>query len=641
MGHLLQEKDRLEMEALASRGGTPAVRRRAQALLLYDDGLLTKEVSSRLGLSPSQTRYWKQRYQEQGLAIFAEEDLRAVRSSEALALDDQGPGPAAIESPEGGREPVLEGAAPAAVEGELPPEGEAGSPAEQGQRHPVHRPPVEHRRDLALALFDGTQSIHQLRSRDRRLLEAAALIQHLEEDQEDGEQVRAGRIFILSNPLAELDPEENPIVESILAYQRGSVKHLLSAGPGEERPLEDRTALVLAALLRIATGLAASGSRQTRILSIDSRPEALTIRIEGAGKDARSAERKSRLWSALFGQVVHIQTDRATREGQVKDRLKSLLDRKTPGVEATDTLAEAGRKVLGFHFAEMVRHEEGTRSGVDIEDLHDMRVATRRMRAAFEVFAGGFRSRAIDPYLKGLRATGRALGRVRDLDVFMEKAQHYLETLPEEERGGLDPLLKAWRQEREKDREEMLAHLNGEDYVVFKRRFLTFLTTPGEGARKAAPPTPRLVREVLPVLVYTRLGTVRAFAPVLDSATIEQLHALRIEFKKLRYTLEFFREVLGGEARELIEEIKVLQDHLGDLNDADVACQILREFLDEWENRQLMVPIDERDDPEPIVAYLATRHAERHRLVVTFRDAWARFDRPEVRARFAAAVSVL
>jgi CHAD domain-containing protein len=289
----------------------------------------------------------------------------------------------------------------------------------------------------------------------------------------------------------------------------------------------------------------------------------------------------------------------------------------------------------------MVRHEEGTRSGEDIEELHDMRVATRRMRAAFEVFAGGFKPKAIDPYLKGLRATGRALGRVRDLDVFMEKARQYLESLPEEARGGLDPLLEAWRKEREKGRGEMLAHLNSEDYTVFKRRFLVFLTTPGEGASRAVPPTPQLVREVLPVLVYTRLGAVRAFAPVLDSATLDQLHALRIEFKKLRYTLEFFREVLGGEARGLIEEIKALQDHLGDLNDADVACQILRDFLDEWENRQLMVPIDEREDPEPIVAYLATRHAERHRLVVTFREAWARFDRPEVRARFAAAVAVL
>ena len=54
---------------------------------------------------------------------------------------------------------------------------------------------------------------------------------------------------------------------------------------------------------------------------------------------------------------------------------------------------------------------------------------------------------------------------------------------------------------------------------------------------------------------------------------------LRIEFKKFRYTVEYFREVLGKRAFEVIEEVKPLQDHLGDMNDAQVASQILREFI--------------------------------------------------------------
>jgi hypothetical protein len=61
-----------------------------------------------------------------------------------------------------------------------------------------------------------------------------------------------------------------------------------------------------------------------------------------------------------------------------------------PGVLADDVLSEAGRKVLAYHFNQMLLHEEGTRLGVDIEELHDMRVATRRMRAAFEVFADAY-----------------------------------------------------------------------------------------------------------------------------------------------------------------------------------------------------------------------------------------------------------
>jgi CHAD domain-containing protein len=289
----------------------------------------------------------------------------------------------------------------------------------------------------------------------------------------------------------------------------------------------------------------------------------------------------------------------------------------------------------------MVAHEAGTRLGEDIEELHDMRVATRRMRAAFEVFQNAFEAKAVKKHLKGLKATGRALGRVRDLDVFMEKAQQYLDSVPQEQRTGLDPLLVLWENERQADREMMLEHLDSQDYVDFKRKFLEFVSKPGAGAKPIPETSPHLVKHVVPVLIYTRLASVRAYGPMLEAATIEQLHSLRIEFKKLRYTLEFFREVLGEGTKALIEDVKILQDHLGDLNDADVACSILREFLDEWESRQIYRPINERENPEPVVAYLASKHAERYFLTTTFQEAWAKFDTPEMRADLAAAVAVL
>ncbi len=316
---------------------------------------------------------------------------------------------------------------------------------------------------------------------------------------------------------------------------------------------------------------------------------------------------------------------------------------KSPGTEPDDPMAEAGRKVLRYHFAQMLLHEEGTRLGEDIEELHDMRVATRRMRAASEVFGDFFDLRQLKIHLKGLRATGRALGRVRDLDVFMEKAQVYLDDQPFEHRQGLEPLLGAWERERELARAEMVAYLDSPKYQTFKAKFYTFLITPGMGAREVShnPPSPQLVREIAPVLIYTRLAAVRAYDTALDSASIEQLHALRIEFKKLRYTVEFFREVLGDESKASINDIKVMQDHLGDLNDAQVATEILRDFLGQWDLQQAALPVEERTSPEPIMAYLSSRYTERHRLMLSFRDRWAHFSRPDFRQSLAAAVSVL
>ena len=316
---------------------------------------------------------------------------------------------------------------------------------------------------------------------------------------------------------------------------------------------------------------------------------------------------------------------------------------KYPGVKPDDPMAEAGRKILGFHFAHMLKHENGTRLGTDIEELHDMRVATRRMRAAFDIFEPYFKPKVAKKHLKGLRATGRALGSVRDLDVFMEKAEQYLEGLPEDERVGLEPLLAAWQQERSTEREKMLAHLDSESYLRFKQDFTDFVSTPGTGNRSSSrtKPEPDLVRHVTPILIYTNLAAVRAYEKVVTNAVIEQLHALRIEFKKLRYTFEFFQEVLGKQSKDVIDDLKSLQDHLGDLNDANVACQLLRDFVETWEKRQSGLSLQERQNPEPVVAYLATKHAEQHKLTVTFPQAWSHFNRQEFRENVALAVSAL
>lgn len=334
-----------------------------------------------------------------------------------------------------------------------------------------------------------------------------------------------------------------------------------------------------------------------------------------------------------------------------EERLESLTPQaiaqmakaKSPGIRPDDLLAEAGRKVLRFHFIQMLVHEEGARHGENIEELHDMRVATRRMRAAFEVFEEGFQKKALREHLKGLRATGRALGGVRDMDVFIEKANAYLAERPPIDREELRPLITSWENEREKNRQKMLAYLNSPHYANFKQKFFDFLQTPGEGARSIPSDAliPQQVCEIAPVLIYTRLAAVRAYAPLVNNASLEQLHALRTEFKKLRYTLEFFREALGEEVGFVIDEIKIIQDHLGDLHDAQVATQILRDFLTQWDINQNSLPVEMRQSPDPIISYLSSRYSERHRLMTSFRDAWARFDRPVNRTKLAMAVASL
>jgi CHAD domain-containing protein len=239
-------------------------------------------------------------------------------------------------------------------------------------------------------------------------------------------------------------------------------------------------------------------------------------------------------------------------------------------------MSEAGRKTFAFHFRRMLYHEPGTREGEDIKALHDMRVATRRMRAAFRVFGSFFDPKVVAPHLKGLKRTGRALGAVRDLDVFRLKIQVYLDALSELQRGSLDDLLVVWDEQREAARQRMNAYLDSEEYRRFVERFDEFVETEGMGSLLISPdggePRPYRVHHVAPMAVYGRLAAVRAYDEwvTIPDPPLARLHQLRIACKGLRYTLEFFGEVLGPEASSVIEEVVTLQDHL--LGDVGSRC---------------------------------------------------------------------
>ena len=512
---------------------------------------------------------------------------------------------------------------------------EAEQPQDKGDlRH------VEHVRNLALTLFDQTGPLHELDDGCRRVLAEAAMLQNA--------YIPSGRKKAISSALTIIEEQVSQeftngaksVLIAIVALQNGNVKRKHIAGLDLD-PMQQREALTLLAIIRIAIGLDESRSQGTIISQVEPTKSKMWVVVEGpnAAIDAAAAQHNAWLWEKVgYPRIKILESSKAE-----KTLLPYPEPTEAPGLEPLDTLAEAGRKVLRYHFARMIMHEEGTRLGEDIEDLHKMRVATRRMRAAFVVFGDAFEPQTIRPYLKSLRKTARTLGRVRDLDVFMEKSQAYIGTLPEDQVEGMKPLQDEWAAQRDDARARMIAYLDSDNFQEFKRKFNIFLNTTGAGARPVRRdiPIPHHVQEVAPFLVYARLAEVRAFEPFLVDASIEILHALRIEMKKLRYTVEFFREVLALEDNAVIDEMKSMQDHLGDLNDAQVSAGSIQRFIDEWDIEQENLPISERQNPEAIVTYLASRHAELHRLTVNFGEAWAHFIRPEFRRNLALAVSVL
>jgi CHAD domain-containing protein len=323
-----------------------------------------------------------------------------------------------------------------------------------------------------------------------------------------------------------------------------------------------------------------------------------------------------------------------------------------PGLTAADTMAEAANKTILYHLQKMMLHEPGTRDGADPEELHDMRVATRRMRAAVRVFEDYLDMDAFGPYLKLMKQTGRELGAVRDLDVFGMKTQAYVESLPARDQAGLDLLLEAWAKERDRARAEMVTFLDGAHYQHFKERFEHFLRTPGAGAKSRVAadgePLPSRVRDVFPGVLFERLASVRAFDEWItrDDAPLIRFHQLRITSKGLRYTLEFFQEVLGPECKALIDTTKLVQDHLGDLQDATVTCDVLLGFLSAgtWGSPQRNRKDFRQAAPvnaPGVATYLAAKQDEIVTLMGTFGPVWDQIRGPQFSQPLAALVGAL
>ena len=256
-----------------------------------------------------------------------------------------------------------------------------------------------------------------------------------------------------------------------------------------------------------------------------------------------------------------------------------LMVGKSPGVTSEDHVAEAARKVMRFHLARMLARESGVRSGHDLEDVHAMRVATRRQRAAWRVFGPAFRRGRTKRYRAGLREIARRLGAVRDLDVLIEAADHYRADLPATEQRALEPLLADWRTHRDDARVLLVRELDSDGFRRWVDDYRDFVRTEGAAVVPVGPVQPHRVRDTTASRVWGAYEQVRGYEAVLRWADVETLHELRIAGKWLRYTLEFVREALGDDAAPLIARVTALQDHLGLMNDADVAASMARTFL--------------------------------------------------------------
>jgi CHAD domain-containing protein len=269
------------------------------------------------------------------------------------------------------------------------------------------------------------------------------------------------------------------------------------------------------------------------------------------------------------------------------------------------------RVALDTRLRALLSHDAGARTGADVEDVHQMRVSVRRMRAALKAARPLLDAEWSDGLREELGWLGRSLGPVRDLDVLLPHLRGLAADLSAAEQAAAEQLIAVLDEDYLVARRDMLAALNTPRYSTLLERLADAVRLPLP-TRSATDARPELVELVRVEYRSLRKAVLRAGQNPPDAV----LHALRIKGKRLRYTGELAEPALGGPVRRLLAATAELQEVLGDHQDACVAQERIRELLPR---------LGDRTDPE--VFFVAGRMTEREHgraghLRTLWWDAW-------------------
>lgn len=235
----------------------------------------------------------------------------------------------------------------------------------------------------------------------------------------------------------------------------------------------------------------------------------------------------------------------------------------------------------------LLQEVDGVRAARDIEHIHRMRVASRRLRSALPLFAGCYPAKKVSAWLKEVRRVTRALGAARDLDVQIDRLERVYNALPRRSyRPGVHRLLVRLKQQRTELQARVLQALDRllESAAVAEMQKL-FLRQ-----QASAPPVSfsRGLYRLAFTSVQQRLDELFSFEAYIHHVEcVSELHAMRIAAKRVRYTLETFSNIYPAPIQEILKALRKAQDTLGEIHDCDVWIGFLPTFLEDEQKRAI------------------------------------------------------
>jgi CHAD domain-containing protein len=241
--------------------------------------------------------------------------------------------------------------------------------------------------------------------------------------------------------------------------------------------------------------------------------------------------------------------------------------------------AEAGiHLTLCARFDEMASYRDAALDWKDPEGVHDMRVASRRLRSALRDFAPYIKERPLKSCSKQIKEIAQSLGRVRDLDVSITTLEKLASRCPADVLPGIERLIQERIRRREPERDSV-------EEVLAKDKFDQLVAEFSQASRRATRPkanknrddaTELSFREISREIITKRVEELeRIGSTVFEPFRRTRLHRMRIASKRVRYSIQLFAQCLPDTVNAVADPVSRLQGNLGDLHDADVFIQEL------------------------------------------------------------------
>jgi CHAD domain-containing protein len=258
--------------------------------------------------------------------------------------------------------------------------------------------------------------------------------------------------------------------------------------------------------------------------------------------------------------------------------------------ETLDSYYLFGLETLQERLPALAKEIDGVRAAEDIEYVHRMRVASRRVRNALALFGADLPRKPYAVWRDELRRITRALGAARDTDVQIAWVQNFLQQdTAEAQRVGIERLLLRLRQQRAVAQSKVLKALDRlEDRRVIADMNDTLQELLVHARVYEVESLPADLYRRATEAIHLRLEEFLTFAPhVPHPERVSELHQMRIAAKHLRYTLEVFQPLYDRALRKPIKIVKEIQELLGEVHDCDVWLDYVPQFIEEERARTL------------------------------------------------------